>query len=338
MEHMTMHLSDLLRISHKPKRNKMASDKITTPLLNTTRNLGYIRHITKIPEYRSITYSDYIYLPCANQYSLIVLFENPFELFSILFGITDLHQKVLLHIKKNRKYYLEVSKSFLNLKKLDLIHWIASMMTNKLPVDELCLHAMCTYLNLHVTVDYLGGIWTTLDIPNVQHDLAILLSDLHLAYRGSCNYGLLCKNAHLQTIGKQLMDYKIQTNQNTWMKLKTTVLLRRVEEWNPTAEKLVNDELSSLKLSSSLDSDNTEIYDITHYVEADSDSTELYEIDERIIGIITYSTTKLLFKCPMKSCKIRCKTQKKISNHYRQFHKKINKCRYCHPQNLLNTI
>ena len=152
------------------------------PLLNTTRNLGYATTITKIPEYRSITDSDYIYLPCVNQYSLIVLFQNPFELFSILFGVTDLHQKVLLHIKLNRKYYLEVSKSFLNSKKLDLIHWIASMMRNKLPADELCLHAICTYLNLHVTVDYLGGIWTTLNIPSVQHDLAILLSDLHLAY------------------------------------------------------------------------------------------------------------------------------------------------------------
>ena len=168
----------------------------------------------------------------------------------------------------------------MNLKKLDLIHWIVSMMINKLPVDELCLHAMCTYLNLHVTVDYLGGIWTTLDIPNIQHDLAILLSDLHLAYRGFCTYGLLCKNVHLQTIGKQLMVYKIQTSQNTLMKLNAAVSLRRVEEWNSIAEKLVNDKLSSLKLSSSPDSDDTEIYDIAQYVEADSDSMELYEIDE----------------------------------------------------------
>ena len=104
------------------------------------------------------------------------------------------------------------------------------------------------------------------------------------------------------------MDYKSQTNQDTWIKLKTRVLLRRVEEWNLTVEKLVNDELSSLKLSSSLDSDDTEIYDFTPDAEVDSDSTELYEIDERIVGTITYSTNKLLFKCPMKSCKIRCKT------------------------------
>ena len=261
----------------------MASSKIKSLFLNTTRNLGYAKYIAKIPEYRRITDPDFIYLPCATQYSLVVLFEDPFELFSILYGITDLHKNVLLHIKKNRKYYHEVSKTYLNLKNIDLVHWIASMMITTLPVDELCLHAICTYLNLHVTVDYLGGIWSTLDIPNIQHDLAVLLSDLHLAYRGYCTYGLLCKNVHLQKIGKRLMEHKIQANQDILVKPNAAVLLRWVEEWNALAEKLVNDEVSSLKPFSSPDSDDTEIYDIAQYVEVDSDSTEMYEIDEQII-------------------------------------------------------
>ena len=187
----------------------MVSNKSSIPVLITTRNLGYTKNITKIPEYRSVSHSDYILLPCADQYSLIVLYENPFELLNIIYGIMDLHHKVLLHIKKKRKYYLKVSKSYLSSKKLDLVHWIANMMTKNLPVDELCLHAMCTYMKLHITVDYLDRIWTTLDIPNIQHDVAMLLSDIHLAYRGFCKYGLLCKNVHLQTIGKQLMDYKL---------------------------------------------------------------------------------------------------------------------------------
>ena len=51
---------------------------------------------------------------------------------------------------------------------------------------------------------------------------------------------------------------------------------------------------------------------------------------KKIIGTITYSTAKLLFKCPIKSCKIRCETRKKISDHYRRSHNKINKCRLCH--------
>ena len=173
---------DLLRIPRYLTGYKMAASKIKLPVLNTTRKLGYAKSITKIPEYRRITDQDFIYLPCAAQYSLIVLFEDPFELFSILYGITGLRKKVLLHIKKNRKYYQEVSRTYLNLKKIDLIHWIASMMITTLPVDELCLYALCIYLKLHVTVDYLGRIWSTLDIPNIQHDLAIILSDLHLAY------------------------------------------------------------------------------------------------------------------------------------------------------------
>ena len=80
--------------------NKMVSSKIKSPVLNTTRNLGYAKYITKIPEYRRITDPDFIYLPCATQYSLVVLFEDLFELFSILYGITDLRKKVLLYIKK----------------------------------------------------------------------------------------------------------------------------------------------------------------------------------------------------------------------------------------------
>ena len=91
----------------------MASSKPSKPILNTTRNLEYVKNITKIPEYRKVTHSDYILLPCVNQYSLIVLYENPFDLLGILYRIKDLHQKVLLHIKHNRKYYLEVSKSYL---------------------------------------------------------------------------------------------------------------------------------------------------------------------------------------------------------------------------------
>ena len=65
---------------------------------------------------------------------------------------------------------------------------MASMMVYTLPVDELCLHAICAYLNIHITVDYIGGLWSTLNIPNVQHDLSVALSDIHLAYRGNCTY------------------------------------------------------------------------------------------------------------------------------------------------------
>ena len=49
-----------------------------------------------------------------------------------------------------------------------------------------------------------GGLWSTLNIQNAQHDLAVMLSDIHLAYRGNCTYGLLCKQANLWTIGEAI--------------------------------------------------------------------------------------------------------------------------------------
>ena len=96
------------------------------------------------------------------------------------------------------------------------------------------------------------------------------------------------------------MDYKIQNSQNAWMKLKSIILLRRVEEWNTLAEELVNEELSSLELSkpdmyqidtkyseikeNNLDSDDTELYHIPRNIATntiDSDSTEPYEIEKK---------------------------------------------------------
>ena len=124
-----------------------------------------------------------------------------------------------------------------------------------------------------------------------------------------------------------------------------------MEEWNTLAEELVNEELSSLELSkpdmypidtkyleikeNNLDSDDTELYDLPQNIATnsiDSDSTEPYEIEEKIIGTISYrtTTTQLPFKCPVKTCKKRGETQKKISDHYRQAHKKTNKCNLCH--------
>ena len=98
-----------------------------------------------------------------------------------------------MHIKSNRKYYKEISKRYPGHKKLTLVDWFSSILFRELPADELCLHASSTFLNVHITVEYLNGLWTTLDIPNICHDLAAALSDIHLVYMGSCKYGLLCK-------------------------------------------------------------------------------------------------------------------------------------------------
>ena len=106
---------------------------------------------------------------------------------------------VLNHIRKNYRYYKRVAYAFLIRKKLDLIGWLAGMLTKDLPADEICIHASAIILQIHITIDYANGYWTTLDIPDAQHDLAESLSDIHLKYRGSCRYNLLCKNGELKT-------------------------------------------------------------------------------------------------------------------------------------------
>ena len=139
-------------------KGKLAANKSAMPQLKMTRSLECTNIITKIPELKKVACSDYYLLPCVNDHSLVVIYDNPFDILGVIYGIKDLHQKVLSHIKQNWKYYSEVGKSYLNLKKLDLVNWIVSVMMRDLPADELCLRLMCTYLNLHITVDFHGGI------------------------------------------------------------------------------------------------------------------------------------------------------------------------------------
>ena len=63
----------------------------------------------------------------------------------------------------------------LRLKKLKLVDWLAGMLTKDLPADEIYIHACGVFLQLHITVDFHNSIWTTLDIPNLQSDLAVIL-------------------------------------------------------------------------------------------------------------------------------------------------------------------
>ena len=131
-------------------------------------------------------------------YSLVVVYDNLFKILSILYNSKNLHKDVLNQIKDNCKYYKTVANNYLRLQKLELVDLLAGMLTKDLPADEICIHACGVFLQLHITVDFHSSILTTLDIPNVQQDLAIILSDIHLAYRGSCKYNLLCRNVELK--------------------------------------------------------------------------------------------------------------------------------------------
>ena len=164
-------------------------------------------------------------------------------------------------------------------------------------------------------------------------------SDVHLAYRGQCRYGLLCKNVDLKTIGRKLMDNKIQNNQNLTKKLELVIPLHRVEEWKTSAEKLLNEEIS-LELSK-LDMYSTGTISLLNAEEnnIDSDSTELYEMYENNTDsdstehywnyLLLYFYLTIAIQMPSENLQNKRKNMEGISDHYRHSHNKVNKCKLC---------
>ena len=47
---------------------------------------------------------------------MIVLYDNPFDIISMIYNAVDLCEHVLTHVKSNRKYYAAVSNKYLNRK------------------------------------------------------------------------------------------------------------------------------------------------------------------------------------------------------------------------------
>ena len=219
------------------------SEMDTTPkkILETPnkRLLSYTKTILKIPEYWKIDDNDLNLLPCVNTHSVVRIYESFFEILSALYVKKNLCNKVLLDIKLNRKYYENVISSYLKFKKLDLIEWLSRMLYQNILADEIWVYACAIFLNIHITVDYLHGFWTTLDLPDLNHDLAISLSEVHMAYHGLCKYSNLCHTMDLPTKGKRILKPKLEK-----IKLITTkhlkIKLTRVEEFNNTAASLLN--------------------------------------------------------------------------------------------------
>ena len=257
--------------------------------IHTTRELGYINTIVKIPEAYRIQQNEHYLLPCANDYSMMALYDNPFTIISTIYGMKNLRKSVMSHLKRYRKYYATISATYLNSKKLDYINWLSGMITKKLPVDELCLHALATFMDIHITVDYLGGFWSTLNIPYLNHNLAIALSEIHLVYRGGCKFNLLCRNNLLKTLGRKILLHKIVQELP-----KAVIILNRIDLHNKVVRLPLINAANNLDNSEgdSTDTDITEIYEYrpTNHktVYPDSDSTVLYEIEEKELGIIYY--------------------------------------------------
>ena len=112
----------------------------------TKRSLKYNKCIKKIPEYWKVDEKDYPLLPCSDIYSLVVVYDNLFKILSILYNRKNVHKDVLNHIKYNHKYYKSVANNYLRLKKLELVDWLAGMLTKDLPADEICIHACGVFL------------------------------------------------------------------------------------------------------------------------------------------------------------------------------------------------
>ena len=145
----------------------------------TTRHLKYNTTINKILEFWKVEVQDYHHLLCSNLCSLVVIYEDLFNILSALYDEANLHKNVLEHIKTNRKYYVNITTKYLKSKKLDLVTWLSDMLQFDISADEICFHACGVFLNIHITVDFHFGHWTTLDIPEISHDLAVILSNVY---------------------------------------------------------------------------------------------------------------------------------------------------------------
>ena len=200
--------------------------------------LKYITDIRKIPEYLKFNEDELHLLQCSDTYSIVTLYDNFFDIICALYDMEDLRKQVLLHIKTNRRFYASVGSHYLKGEKLKLVDWLSDMLYCMVPADELCLFACGLYLNIHITVDYHQGYWSTLNLGGTSHDLISALSDVHLVYRGFCKYNNFCRKLELKTNGYKILNHKYKNNGNIVIK-KLTVCLTRVEEYNKMAKKLL---------------------------------------------------------------------------------------------------
>ena len=136
-----------------------------------------------------------------------------------------------------------------------------------IPADKLCLHACGLFLNIHITVDYHFGHWSTLDITGISHELLVTLSDIHLIYMGEGRYGLLVKD------NKTSPD--VHSPRSTTMalhdtELKTTNNLQPQDESNTTG--IYSDSTENYDFNEVNTSSDTVLYnsDTENYAQSDS--------------------------------------------------------------------
>ena len=260
--------------------------------MSSINALVYTQSITKLPEQGFKDASDYWILPCSNMYSVLQVFNDFFIIMNILYNHPQIKNEMLEHIRTHFNYYQQITYAILRRKKLDLADWLASMANKPLPADEICLTACARLLNIHVSVDYRTGTWTSFKLLSTNHDYIIENSDIHLIYRGACTYNLLCKQQELKTKGRKLLDYKLY---RMYLTKPMRIELKRLEDYSN------NPNISIHTQQDNIESDATEIYyhvdnatlnvqppdnKITQQNNSDSDATEIYH-HENIADSIT---------------------------------------------------
>ena len=240
----------------------------------------------------------------------------------VLYNHKNLRNDVLRHIKQERKYYSLISSTYLARKKLSFINWYVGITTVKVPADELQVFTCGVFLNIHITVYHTSGLWTTLNIPNITHNLAIGLSDIHLAYLGKCEFSLLCKNTQLHTKARKLFKRGIPSLKRLTLEKELYISIHRIDDIKTCPETIESTQYP--------DSEDTEIYEIertlsnqtkpslrylilgkelfislhrlddksicqetsktSHY--PDSEDMEIYELEEKLLGTITFINKK----------------------------------------------
>ena len=358
MENRLIHTADLdlFHTSLIPFPTKMADTAPAKGKSLTKRQLKYNLIIKKLPEICKVDLDDVEEITCMKTNLLKYVNEEFFVIIGELYHVPNLRSKVLEHIKTNWKYYRVIASKYLSSKKLELAIWLVDMLHFDIPADELCLHACGQFLNIHITVDYHFGHWSTLDITGISHELLAKLSDVHLIYMGEGRYSLLTK----PSLDVHSPRSTITALQNT--ELKTTNNLQSQTDFNTSG--IFSDSTESYDLNTTgIYSDSTESYDLNEMNTSNetilyNSATELHLKTDYSITVPTKSRVKTkktemkaknhktkhkisnttrvsrkrkghLFRCPVSQCKIRKPTRKDITAHYKLKHNIFNLCTVC---------
>ena len=295
-----------------------------------------MQSIMKMPEQGFKEAADYCILPCSSTHSVVQIFNDFFTIVSILYNRPHNKTEMLNHIRSEFSYYRHATYVIVGKKKLDLVDWLAIMDSKDLPADEICLMASARLLNIHISVDYNTGTWTSFESLSTNHDYILEKSNTHLIYRGSCAYNLLCNNRELKTKSRKLMDHKLYKMD---LLKPLCVSLRRIEDHRKDNTSTQHDQNESdimeiyyqtdATIPYAKSTNDTEDYVVktlkTHHARQRSIKTNNIKKGKGKKGAIKIKIKtehkKQTFLCKSKNCTSRSNSRKELYLHYKTIHK-----------------